>query len=172
MGVRLNLGCGDKLLKGYVNCDLEDNHTGTKPDVACDIRELPFEKDYADEIMVIHSLEHFAFWEHENMMREWKRVLKPGGVLAVEVPCMDKVIQHFLNTATGPVAYNLTWGALYGDNSFPRESMLHKWCFSQKQLIALFEETGYENVEQKPVQYHIAARDMRVEGKKPEVKDG
>ena len=170
MGVRLNIGCGSKLLKGYINCDIEKNHSGVKPDVVCDMGgELPFDRDYADEIICIHAIEHFPFWMHENILREFKRVLKPGGLLAIEVPSMDKVIQHFIRTAKEAVPYHLTWGALYGDNNFPEDSMLHKWCFSERQMIALFEEINYENIEVKPVKFHLEKRDMRVEGTKPKM---
>lgn len=173
VGVRLNIGCGSKILKGYINCDIEDNHSKVKPDVVCDMGgELPFDNGYADEIICIHALEHFPFWKHENILREFRRILKPGGLLVIEVPCMDKVIQHFLRSAEEAVPYHLTWGALYGDNNFPEDSMLHKWCFSQKQMVALFEEINYEKIEFKPVKFHLEQRDMRIEGTKPlEAKD-
>ena len=38
--VRLNLGCGDKILDGYTNVDIVDERAGQKPDVNCDVRQL------------------------------------------------------------------------------------------------------------------------------------
>src|SRR5690606_28513507 len=44
--LRLNLGCGDKILPGYVNVDVAPSRAGRSPDVLCDLRELhPFESD-------------------------------------------------------------------------------------------------------------------------------
>ena len=58
--IKLNLGCGDKLLEGYINVDLVEDRSGVKPDVNCDLRNLSvFESDYADEILSVHVVEHF-----------------------------------------------------------------------------------------------------------------
>ena len=35
--VRLNLGCGDKILEGYINVDVASERVGKAPDVVCDI---------------------------------------------------------------------------------------------------------------------------------------
>jgi hypothetical protein len=48
--IKLNLGCGDKILEGYVNVDMSDNYSKKKPDVEADVRALPFENEYADEV--------------------------------------------------------------------------------------------------------------------------
>ena len=39
--VRLNLGCGDKILEGYINVDVVAERAGGIPDVHCDVRDLP-----------------------------------------------------------------------------------------------------------------------------------
>jgi hypothetical protein len=35
--MRLNLGCGDKILPGYVNVDVAESRAGKRPDVLCDL---------------------------------------------------------------------------------------------------------------------------------------
>ena len=76
--LRLNLGCGDKILPGYVNVDVVEARAGMKPDVVCDLRNLsPFASDSADEILSVHVVEHFWRWEVADILREWVRVLKP-----------------------------------------------------------------------------------------------
>jgi predicted SAM-dependent methyltransferase len=43
--VRLNLGCGDKILDGYINVDIVDERAGNKPDINCDVRQLTVFED-------------------------------------------------------------------------------------------------------------------------------
>ena len=85
--VRLNLGCGDKILDGYINVDIVDERAGNKPDINCDVRQLTvFEDNYADEILAVHVVEHFWRWEVQAIIQEWMRVLKPGGKMILECP--------------------------------------------------------------------------------------
>ena len=78
--VKLNLGCGDKILPGYVNVDVASERAGKQPDVICDVRKLDkFDTGHADEILAVHVVEHFWRWEVVDILKEWVRVLKPGG---------------------------------------------------------------------------------------------
>jgi predicted SAM-dependent methyltransferase len=56
--IKLNLGCGDKILPGYINVDVASERKGKKPDVISDIRKLTFDDNYADEILSVHVIEH------------------------------------------------------------------------------------------------------------------
>ena len=76
--IRLNLGCGDKILPGYTNVDIVDERAGNKPDINCDVRTLTvFGDNHADEILAVHVVEHFWRWEVLDVVKEWVRVLKP-----------------------------------------------------------------------------------------------
>src|SRR5688500_2160190 len=95
--LRLNLGCGDKILPGYVNVDVVEARAGVKPDVICDLHDLsPFASDSADEILSVHVIEHFWRWEVADIVREWVRVLKPGGRMVVECPNLAAACTEFL----------------------------------------------------------------------------
>ena len=160
--IRLNLGCGKRLKEGFINVDLPGNWSGQKPDVETDLRDLPFEDNYADEAMAIHVLEHFYLWEVHDILDEWVRVLKPGGRLIIEVPCLDKVVD-FLRRGEPNLRYTLF--PLYGDPSYQSEAMCHRWCYSQA-LLKQFMEAHLESVEVQPAKYHFPERDMRVVGVK------
>ena len=63
--VRLNLGCGDKILEGHINVDVASERVGKLPDVVCDIRKLDnFPDNFADEILAVHVVEHFWRYGH------------------------------------------------------------------------------------------------------------
>lgn len=165
----LNLGCGDKLWSGAINCDIETNYSGKRPDVVCDIsKRLPFDDDYADEVHAIHVLEHFYFPEVEGVLREWTRVLKPGGWLCIEVPCLEKIMNNFRNKELAKTDnyIPLTWLGLYGDQVPEHPEMLHKWCYSSALLVRIFEVQGYKNIQALEPLFHVRARDMRVIGQK------
>jgi predicted SAM-dependent methyltransferase len=154
--VKLNLGC--------VNVDFPDNAYDSKPDVETDIRELPFEDNYADEIMAIHVWEHFYLREVDEIITEWKRVLKPGGKLILEMPCLDKVLAWFSCKDVNP---QMTLWPLYGDPSTHKsEADLHKWCWSMNQIIGFLEAHDFKDIEAKEPQFHVKQRDMRIEAVK------
>lgn len=151
--MRLHLGCGKKKLEGWINCDLHDS------DMDMDIRKLPFEDNSAEEIMAIHVCEHFYVHDILDVLREWHRVLKPGGMIALELPCLDKVIAHFLNGSPA----NMTLWPLYGDPHTHKdgEPALHKWCWSMISFHRLLEQAGFTEIKEETPHYHVPSRDMR-----------
>lgn len=89
MALRLNLGCWKKRLPGFVNIDLDPSFA----EVVADAAHLPYEDDSVDEIYAGHLLEHFALTE--DVLKEWHRVLKPGGVITVTVPDIEKGLEEY-----------------------------------------------------------------------------
>ena len=60
---------------------------GFKPDIIRDIvKGLPFDSDKFDEIEIFHVLEHIDHKDGDFVMSEIHRVLKPGGIVRIEVP--------------------------------------------------------------------------------------
>ncbi len=171
--VRLNLGCGDKILPGYVNVDVVAARAGKSPDVMCDLRELtPFASDYADEILSVHVVEHFWRWEVEAVLKEWVRVLKPGGKLILECPNLQAACEAFLadperGSLPGKEGQTTMW-VFYGDPRWKDPLMVHRWGYTPASLGRLLASVGLVDVGQEPAQYKMREpRDMRVVGFKP-----
>lgn len=168
--VKLNLGCGDKILPGYINVDLVDERAGNQPDVRCDIRDLDvFDEDYADEVLTVHVIEHFYYWEAQSVLEEWVRVLKPGGKMIIECPNLlsacEEILKDPINT-TGPGSegQRSMW-VLYGDPAWKDPLMCHKWLYTPDSLRKLMESCGLESVHQEPAQFKLREpRDMRMVG--------
>ena len=89
--VRLNLGCGEKILDGFINVDLyQDDPRVFKWDL--NMLPLPFKDDSADEILMHHVLEHVLY--PYELLIECKRILKDDGVLNVKLPTFSNGVTH------------------------------------------------------------------------------
>jgi SAM-dependent methyltransferase len=128
------------------------------------LRTLPFER-LRGRARAIHVVEHFWPWEAVDVVTEWVRVLKPGGQLAIECPCLDKVL-YLMQVPEAPPA--MTYWALYGDPRHKDPAMMHRWCYGKLQLVKLMMQAGLVNIRPEPVQFHHPIRDMRIVGNKPE----
>jgi len=171
--LRLNLGCGDKILGGYVNVDVVEARAGMKPDVICDLHELtPFADASADEILSVHVVEHFWRWEVRDILREWVRVLKPGGRMIVECPNILSACQTFLENpgqfSREDQGGQRTMWVFYGDPQWKDPLMIHRWGYTPESLCSLLAEVGLAEVRQEPAQFKLREpRDMRIVGTKP-----
>ena len=171
--MKLNLGCGDKILAGYVNVDVAPSRAGKKPDVLCDLHRLEsFEDGTADEILAVHVVEHFWRWEVVDVLREWARVLKPGGSMILECPNLLSACQQFLAdpeafSGPGPEGQRTMW-VLYGDPRWRDPLMVHRWGYTPRSLARIMDEAGLAEIRQEPAQFKLREpRDMRLVGRKP-----
>lgn len=158
--MKLNLGAGNKKLEGYLGVDL---HPGA--DVQCDILDLPKEwENQAGEVLVVHALEHIAFYDTQRALQEWRRVLCPGGLLVIEVPNLEEACIRYLQEPE-----NATYGLfpIYGDQSRGDILTVHKSGWTPKSLIRACTEAGFRSARQMPAQFKKREpRDFRVEAVK------
>lgn len=158
--IRIHAGCGDKRWPGFVNVDLHDDPVMGSPDIKADIRKMDLQDGYADELHAIHLFEHLPRLEADLVLVEWRRVLKTGGKLVIEVPCLDKIAQNIVN---GEKNLRLTVLGLFGDPTDKKPDMLHQWCYSKNEMQTMLEGVGFRHVEIMEPKFHKAGRDMRVE---------
>ena len=170
---KLNLGCGGKLLEGYVNVDVVQSRSGIKPDVLCDLHALtPFADSSVDEILSVHVVEHFWRWEVVGVLKEWVRVLKPGGCMILECPNLLSACEEFLrdpDAHAGPGAESQrTMWVFYGDPEWKDPLMIHRWGYTPQSLAQVMHEAGLVNLRQEPAEFKLREpRDMRIVGEKP-----
>ncbi len=170
--IRLNLGCGDKILPGYINVDVAPSRSGRQPDVICDLRDLStFADNSVDEVMAIHVVEHFWRWEIEGVLREWVRVIKPGGLMVIECPNLITACELFIQdpekySSDTNIGQRTMW-VFYGDPAWRDPLMVHRWGYTPSSLAAMLRKVGLINVKQQPAEFKLREpRDMRVIGQK------
>lgn len=159
--MRLHLGCGMQYWPGFVNVD----KFVTTADVLDDCSKLEKFKDgEADEIQALHLLEHFHRMIAEDAIQRWFKVIKPGGKLVLELPCLDKMAKLIVD---GEKNIRLTLLGLFGDPRDQKPGMEHKWAWSIEELEGSLRSAGFVDIMFLEPKFHLAARDMRVEALKP-----
>lgn len=164
--MRLNLGCGRMVLPGFFNVDIQANPRAKRPlDLLADVRAVPLEDACAEEVHAYHVIEHFHRWETDAVIAEWKRLLKPGGLLVLELPDLAKACRNLLAGDTEQMSY---WG-IYGDPSHRDTFMCHPWGFTPNSIRKLLQDGGFVDIRHLPPKTHGGRvnRDMRVEARKP-----
>ena len=138
--MKLHLGCGKKYIPGFKHVDLQNfEHI----DFNTSVDNLDFADDNsADLIYASHVLEHFGRNEYKNVLKEWFRVLKPGGVLRIAVPSFDAVIEYYTKHDDN---LELFLGLLVGGQKVG-EYDYHKMVFDQKLLTKSLKEIGFSKV--------------------------
>jgi SAM-dependent methyltransferase len=90
---RLNWGCGAHVASGWINSDIKDD---AGIDLVADIRQgLPLEDDSIDYAVSVHALPELPYPELAPTLAELRRALKPGGVLRLVLPDLDRAIDAY-----------------------------------------------------------------------------
>jgi ubiquinone/menaquinone biosynthesis C-methylase UbiE len=95
--IKLNLGCGKRLEKDFINVDSKDFKQKGFNFVKADVRKLPFKDNYADYIIAPQVLEHLPMKDVVPALKEWTRVLKPKGKIVITVPNFNDLAQSWIN---------------------------------------------------------------------------
>jgi len=95
----LNLGCGKRYHKDWVNVDFySDDKTIISTNL---LNGIPFPDSTFDVVYHSHILEHFPKSEALNFMKECYRVLKPGGTIRVVVPDLERIVNEYTRLMAG-----------------------------------------------------------------------
>src|SRR5438045_1818065 len=90
---RLHWGCGWTIAPGWINSDIID---APGIDVIGDIRKgLPIDSDSIDYMAAHHALQDLKIYEQVDALKELRRILKPGGVVRLSLPDLDKFIAAY-----------------------------------------------------------------------------
>lgn len=90
---RLHFGCGPQARPGWINQDRRP-HPGV--DLVCDLRRgLPLAGGTLEAAAGIHVLQDLGWGDIPPLLAELRRVLRPGGVLRLALPDLDRAIDAY-----------------------------------------------------------------------------
>lgn len=92
--LRVEIGGGPYPSPGYVHVDAD--RRSRHLEYVAPAWELPFDDGTVAEILAIHVLEHVHASAVDRTLREWRRVLRPGGFAEIHVPNAATVFPAFL----------------------------------------------------------------------------
>jgi len=141
---KLNLGCGDRKMHGFINVDLRED---INPDVVANVTKIHESFKDVDLIYACHVLEHFptkpsvfqpVTWV--ETLQSWYKTLKPGGVLRISVPDFKAGCEYYLSTGDLEAIHAL----LYGGQKYDFDFHYHCWTFEtlEKNLL----DIGFRSV--------------------------
>lgn len=162
-GLRLNLGCGRSVRDGWYNVDAVISPRAPRPpDLLCDVRKIPLPDSCATDIEAIHLWEHLYRWECDDVIVEWRRLLRPGGLLVMEMPDLFKACQNVVDGRKGKRHPDqLNYWALWGDPRDRDPLMVHHWGWTFTTLAPFLAEKGFTGMREEPTQYHSVGREYR-----------
>jgi len=143
--VKLHLGCGQQYLKGYVNIDYAaPAHTVQEKSVAdfhADILDLSYAECSIEEVRLHHVFEHFPRPVACALLSGWYSWLKPGGILQIEVPDLQKSARVLVGRFTSFKKRAIAERHLFGSHEAPWA--VHCEGYTSELLTKMVESFGF-----------------------------
>jgi predicted SAM-dependent methyltransferase len=150
--VKLNVGCGTDYKKGWVNIDNNSDNNIEKLDLNWDLRNpLPFDDNSVDFIFNEHFVEHLTVEEAQKTLSDFKRVLKPGGVMRVAMPDLETAIEQYKDPKWKERPYIKRFKLEFVQTKAELLNMGfrwwgHKWFYDWEELERRLKEVGFEKI--------------------------
>ena len=176
-GLRLQLGCGPRVKKGWVNVDLAPG-----ADLQLDLREpLPFDDGTFELIYAEHFVEHVDYPNTVGqLLKECYRVLEPGGRVSLVVPDCELVIRSYVLGGTKEFheaeakwhPESLTTAMEHINYSF-RQGGEHRFAYDFETFAKVVSGAGFVDVKRREYDPELDSVDrivgsLYVEGTKPD----
>jgi SAM-dependent methyltransferase len=142
--LKLEIASGTRPHRGYIH--LEYSVKKPQVHVKADARMIPFGDCIFDEVLSVHFLEHLYWATIPIALAEMNRVLKPGGILLIEVPDYDVAKNrplHLTHLMFETIYMNNTGDGDTGEHDEFVYGFNHSSCFNYDILKAYLECSGF-----------------------------
>jgi len=156
----LNVGCGERTFKEYpegYKCINYDERNLDCVDVVGDVRKLDFPNEEFDFIIASDIMEHFTIFETENILREWKRVLKINGIIEFRMPNLRAICTKYID---GNIDTKMCSWLLYGGQNY--SGNFHFTSFDRKWFKSIIEPLGFKEIEYNDADNNFEMKVQRV----------
>lgn len=158
----LNIGAGERSYKFYptnnYKCINYDERDIDGIDEIGDVRDLGrFEDEEFDFILASDIIEHFPIAKTVEILLEWKRVLKKGGLIEFRLPNLAAICKQYF--AGGGNARNVSW-LLYGGQDYPGN--FHYVGFDRRLFKEECNKAGLQEVTYTEEGYNMVVRYRRL----------
>jgi len=136
--IKLHLGCGTRYIPGFIHIDIRKlPHV----DYATSADKLKmFKENSVDLIYACHILDHFKRDQIDGVLKEWHRVLKPGGILRLAVSDLEQIVKVYLKYKD----LKLVVGPLMGRQDYPANT--HGMSFDFNYLSEFLKKAGFKKI--------------------------
>jgi predicted SAM-dependent methyltransferase len=138
--ITIDLGAADRPVPGAIALDRRPLPTTR---IVADVRWLPFADASIDELISRHVIEHLLLEDARAALREWRRVLKIGGVLTLSCPDMLAMCRSYIRfheQAEWPSLAALTHN-FYGGQDYDLNH--HYWGWNIRDMLMELGKAGF-----------------------------
>ncbi len=140
--MKLSIGCGPvDFGKDWIHVDGVDYPHLDSYDI---VNLEQYEDNTFEVIYASHVLEYFDRAEVLVVLKEWSRVLKPGGKLRLAVPDFTEMVKLYLEKGYKLESF---LGPLYGKMPMGDETIYHKTTYDFWSLEEVLLSVGFTNVD-------------------------
>lgn len=152
--MKVNLGCGSDLRPGWLNVDSRQLFPDGSEFLCCDLMELDDKigDDSVEEMMAQDVLEHVSWRVVDALLVILARKLRPGGILFVQAPNLDRIAKAYLE---GTLSHYAAQRYIFGDQGYPENTHMNIW--SSDEIVRRLEMVGLKIERVAHVNYNVQA---------------
>lgn len=137
--IKLNLGCGNDVMDGYINIDLRKTHPSV---VICDATNLDsiIDDGTVYEIRAVDVLEHIPYSKTVDVLKHWYDKLRPGGLLFIQSTCLKSLANYILDAKTPGQIENVI-ARIFGGQNYKEN--FHYTVIDQTLMKEYLDDVGF-----------------------------